>query len=268
MTLAADFAWDCLNDQRYEEALDIFERLLDLEVSAVPDDFDFLGLEELNGENITNLDLTRLALSVLYADYQLTKPEERAESLYSYFIYSIFRDIHVEDILRMGREELDGLDRFWEDWIALLETKAEQTATRLLREAALYYGGTEGLARIAARNFHSHPSIACSVMEEYQKIHAYQEMLRFAETAMKEMGAGTGGRGEIAQKAAFAASCENMPEETRRYCCEAFCDLYDVKTFLRTGLNLFLLYLYQGKMPAKAIGAIPSGRWRLIFPVC
>ena len=151
MTLAADFAWDCLNDQRYEEALDIFERLLDLEVSAVPDDFDFLGLEELNGENITNLDLTRLALSVLYADYQLTKPEERAESLYSYFIYSIFRDIHVEDILRMGREELDGLDRFWEDWIALLETKAEQTATRLLREAALYYGGTEGLARIAAR---------------------------------------------------------------------------------------------------------------------
>ena len=87
MTLAADFAWDCLNDQRYEEALDIFERLLDLEVSAVPDVFDFLGLEELNGENITNLDMTRLALSVLYADYQLTKPEERAESLYSYIPY-------------------------------------------------------------------------------------------------------------------------------------------------------------------------------------
>ncbi len=87
VTLAADFAWDCLNDQRYEEALDIFERLLDLEVSAVPDDFDFLGLKELNGENITNLDMIRLALSVLYADYQLTKPEERAESLYSYIPY-------------------------------------------------------------------------------------------------------------------------------------------------------------------------------------
>lgn len=321
LTIAAEFAQDCLNDRRYEEAFDIFEGLLNLNVTAETDDEDIsLDLEELNEEDITDMDLTKLALSVLYADYQLRKPEERAEGLYLYFDYSIFKDIHVEDMFRMGREELTEQDRFWEDWISLLETKTGTASSRLLQEAALYYGGTEGLTKIAERSFHSHPSMGLSVMNEYQQSHSYEEMLNFAEKAMKELEKGSRIRGEIAQEAAFAASCMNRLEETREYCYEAFYGLANVRSYLRLfgetemaqrygakanaeirthrvkaesqfedyalafyagdfentkircgdpeislgwtgkftrmGLSLFLLYLYEGKKPGKAIAAI------------
>ena len=308
---------------RYSEALAVLDQLLEINVTAMTDaDPMILGVEDLNAEKITDFDLDELALNTLYAAYQVKKPEERAADLYTYFTRSVFRDVHVEDVLGMGREELKDLDRFWNDWIALLETKSGYRESRLLKEAAFYYGGNEGLERVARRNFKNHPSLSLAVMEEYQKNHSYEKMLQFGDDALKEIDKDLKIRGSIAEKTAFAASCEAKQEDVRRYCYEAFCsnkdmrsylrlfgekemaDIYGKKadediryakirsestfennvllfyagnfkkikekcknpsnslgwtgTFIRTGIKLFLLYLYEGLKPEKAVNAIAA----------
>lgn len=42
---------------------------------------------------------------MLYTAYQIGRP---AEKIYSYFQYDFFWDIHVQDMLSVGREELWG----------------------------------------------------------------------------------------------------------------------------------------------------------------
>ena len=323
LTFAANFAGDCIKDMRYSEALAVLDQLLEINVTAMTGaDSVILDLEDLDAEKITNFDLGKLALSTLYAAYQVKKPEERAADLYTYFTRSVFRDVHMEDILGMGREELKDLDRFWNDWIALLETKSGYKESRLLREAALYYGGSEGLEQVARRSFKRHPSISLAVMEEYQKNHSYEKMLQFGDVALREIDKDLKIRGSIAEKAAFAASCKAKQEDVRRYCYEAFCSNKDMRsylrlfgekemadtygqkadediefakiksestfennvlqfyagnfkkikekcknppnslgwtgTFIRTGIELFLIYLYEGLKPGKAVNAIAA----------
>lgn len=321
LTFAADFAEDCIKDKRYKEALAVLEQILEINVTAMTEmDPITLDLIDLNEEGIINFNLTRFALNILYAKYQISAPEKRAADLYTYFTYSVFRDIHMEDILERGREELKGLDRFWNDWISLLETKQGNTESRLLREAAFCYGGEDGLAQVARRNFKTHPSISLAVMEEYQKSHSYEEMLDFAPKALEEIDRNLKIRGQIAEKAALAASYEERRDDVRRFCYEAFCSNKDVRSylrlfgeremadtygnkadediksakiksanqyennslqfyagefkrikekcknppnslgwtgkFIRTGINLFLVYLYEGIKPGKAVNAI------------
>ena len=77
-------------------------------------------------------DLKQLALLTLYADYQVQEPENRAEDIYLYFSMYTFQKLHIQDMLCAGREELEGTEQFWEDWIALLETKIGEAESRLL----------------------------------------------------------------------------------------------------------------------------------------
>ncbi len=54
-----------------------------------------------------------------------------------------FRDLHLEDMLQVGREELAETARFWEDWITLLKNEEGDVEARLLQEAVFVSGGVE-----------------------------------------------------------------------------------------------------------------------------
>ena len=41
-------------------------------------------------------------------------PEERAQALYDYFSISFFLNISLENMLSLGKEELENLPKFWE----------------------------------------------------------------------------------------------------------------------------------------------------------
>lgn len=57
----------------------------------------------------------------------------RAEDLHLYFSFPAFRKLQIEDMFYVGRENLTGTEKFWEDWIALLKTKSGDTEGRLLK---------------------------------------------------------------------------------------------------------------------------------------
>ena len=152
------FAQDCVYDRKYQEANYIYEWLWEMSVNADSEyESDPVDLEQLSEKKIIHTDPEQLALLALYADYQVQEPEKRAEDIYLYFSIYTFRKLHIQDMFCIGREELDGTEQFWKDWIALLQTKNGEAESRLLQEAVLYQEGIAGLVKMADKNCDVHP---------------------------------------------------------------------------------------------------------------
>ena len=233
---AAKFAHDCVNDCRYEEALSVFELIMDTQISVEDEDggdsFE-LSLEEMVEEKLAGVNLKVLALNVLYSEYQLQPADKRASELYLYFAYPYYRDIHIEDIFPIGREELKDTDMFLQSWIDFLMQQSGETAARLLREGILYYKGADGLVEMARQGYREHPSVYLAALLEYEKIHDYEKMKETGKEALERLDRDLKICGEIALKTAQASSCVNDREFMRKCWYEAFYSNSTISNYLR-----------------------------------
>lgn len=230
------FAEDCVNDRRYQEANEIYEWLWEMSVFT-SDEYDecedSVELETLEENNIIHTDMKHLALLTLYVDYQALPVKKRAEDMYLYFSYSTFAKLHVEDMFQVGREELEDTEQFWKDWIMLLKEKNGDTEARLLKEAVLYCEGIDGLYEMAKENVSIHPSLYLSVMEQYESGHRYEKIEEVGENALSKIDVNLKIRSKIALKTAFAASCLGHEEKMMKFCWESFVSDSTVKNYLR-----------------------------------
>jgi hypothetical protein len=124
------------------------------------------------------ISLKELALNVLYSEYRLQPMDKRPEILYEYFQYPYFKDIHIEDIFSVGREELTDTDAFLQSWIDYLMLQNGEPSTRLLKEVALYLYGSDGLVEIARKCYTKHPSTYLDALLEYEKEHGFEKMIK------------------------------------------------------------------------------------------
>lgn len=141
-----------------------------------------------------------------------------AEKMVQNFSYSTFTKLHVEEMLHVGREELEDTEQFWKDWIALLKEKNGDTEARLLKEAILYCEGIDGLYKMAKENVSVHPSLYLAVLEQYDRGHLYDEIEKVGENALSNIDVNLTIRSEIALKTAFASSCLNHEEKMMQFC--------------------------------------------------
>lgn len=227
------FAKDCVDDRKYEEANFIYEWLWQMFVSTDNEFGESAELELLVEKEILHTDLKQLALLTLYADYQVLEADKRAEDIYLYLAYYTFQNLHIEDMFYVGRENLTGTEQFLKDWIALLKTKSGDVEGRLLREAILYHEGTEGLVKMADENCQIHPSLYLAAMEECDKTHDYGKIEKIGERALEKIDDRLIIRSETALKAAYASSCLMHEEAVMRFCWEAFRSDSTVRNFLR-----------------------------------
>lgn len=230
------FAHDCMNDCRYEEAAMIFKIVMDIQVRVEDQSWDDsfeLNLEEMVHEGLLPIDLKTLALEVLYTNYQLQPANNRASHLYSLFSYPYFRDIHIEDILSFGREELQETDVFFKSWIDYLMQQKGEMAARLLKEAILYDKGAEGLLEIARKGYQKHPALYLAAMLEYEKIHDYDKMKEIGKEALEKLSPDLKLRGEIALKTAQASSLVHDDTFMKKCWYEAFLSHSTVANYLR-----------------------------------
>lgn len=228
------FAQECVNDRRYQQANDIYEWLWEMSVSTDPEyECDPVDLELLSEKKIIHADLEQLALLTLYVDYQIQKPENRAEDIYLYFSIYTFRKLHIQDMFCVGREELDGTEQFWEDWVALLQMKSGEAESRLLQEAVLYQEGIDGLVKMADKNCDVHPSLYLTAMQEYNNKHNYLQIEKIGDRAIEKIDSKLKIRSKIALMAAYAASCLGHAEKQMQFCWECFRSDSTVRNFLR-----------------------------------
>lgn len=156
-----------------------------------------------------------------------------AEKMVQNFSYSTFTKLHVEEMLHVGREELEDTEQFWKDWIALLKEKNGDTEARLLKEAILYCEGIDGLYKMAKENVSVHPSLYLAVLEQYDRGHLYDEIEKVGENALSNIDVNLTIRSEIALKTAFASSCLNHEEKMMQFCWESFVSNSTVRNYLR-----------------------------------
>lgn len=250
ITSVIQFAKDCVDDRRYEEANFIYEWLWEMCVCVNSEcDSEPADLEVLAENGIIRTDLKQLALLALYADYQAQDAENRAEDLYLYFKISSFRELHIEDMFHVGRENLTGTEQFWKDWIELLKTKSGDMEGRLLQEAVLYMEGARGLLKIADENSRTHPSLYLAAMKECEKTHDYSQIEEIGERAAEKINSRLVVRGEAALKAAYASSCLMHTEKMMWFCWECFRSDPTDRNFLRLfGMEeMAKLYGMRGK---------------------
>lgn len=233
---AVIFAHDCMNDCRYEEAVTVFKLVMETQITAEDEyggDTIELSLEEMVDEKLVGINLKVLALDVLYSNYQSQMPDQRARVLYSYFTYPYFKDISIEDIFSVGREELTDTDEFFQSWIDFLMQQSGEVAARLLKEGLLYYKGTDGLLEMARKGYKGHPSVYLAVLLEYEKTHDYEKMKEIGKEALNKLDPNLRIRGEIAMKTAQASCCINDSEFMRKCWYEAFYSNSTIPNYLR-----------------------------------
>lgn len=234
LEMAIQFAKDCVEDRRYQEAQSIYGWLWEMTVDASSEyDCEPVDLETLAENGILHADLKQLALLTLYAAYQVQEPAGRAEELYLYFSHPAFHQLHIEDMFHVGRENLEETGQFLEDWIALLLEKTGDSSDRLLQDAVLYYEGLEGLANRAATHGAAHPALYLAAMREYEKNHDYLHMEETGKQAVERIDPGLAIRSVVALKAAYAASCLAHTDEVYQFCWEGFRSKPTARNFLR-----------------------------------
>ena len=238
-----------MNDCRYEEAVAIFNLVMDTQIFVEDecggDSFE-LSLEEMVDEKLVGVNLKVLALDVLYSSYQFQTATQRASVLYSYFTYPYFKEVHIEDIFSIGREELRDTDIFLQSWIDFLMQQSGEVAVRLLKEGLLYYKGTEGLLEMARKGYKEHPSVYLAALLEYEKTHDYEKMKEVGKEALDRVGSDLKIRGEIAIKAAQASHCVNDSEFMRKCWYEAFYSNSTMPNYLRLFVDQVVIKEYKG----------------------
>lgn len=250
---ALSFADKCISGYRYEEALSIMELIMDLQVEIEnewDDEFN-LDLEELVNEKIIEVRLEKFALKVLYCNYKIQHKDNRAESSYLYFSYPYFKDIHIEDIFNIGKEELNDTDYFWNNWIEVLMTKAGDVALRLLKEAILYHKGEEGLLIQARLGYNIHPSLYLFVVELYEKKYDYINMMKIGEEALGKIDRNMIIRSEIALKTSLAAYFLEDEMLMQKYWYEAYDSNSTVVNYLRLFTSNNAINIYKDSAEEK-----------------
>lgn len=236
MMFIIDFAKDCVNDGRYQEADTIYQWLWGISVCTYSEyngEDEPIDLEVIAENGIIHIDMNQLALLTLYASYQNVKKHERAEVIYSYLSYNTFEKLHIEDMFNAGRETLKDAEKFWEDWINLLKTKNGDLEARLLKEALMYCDGIESLVKMADENVAIHPSLYLAVITEYNTMHMYAEIEEIAEKALKNIDENLLIRGKIALNAALASDYLQHKENVMHFCWECFRSNSTVENCLR-----------------------------------
>lgn len=200
------FVQHCVNDGFYKEARELFDFMMDTEV-WVDNEWDAFGMDlnELEDKGLVSVDLNDLALNVLYAVYQVTQPEDRAEEIYDYFSIQFFTDIRLEGMLGLGKEELAGLPEFWDSWIKLLTAEKGDLQARLLKEAVLHARGAQGMPAAARLACETHPSLYVEALESFEAQHDYGRQLEAGREALEKIGKQYVVRGEAALLTAEAA---------------------------------------------------------------
>lgn len=228
---AFQLAENLLFQKQYKESQKLNNRLLNL-IFFVSDrdtgDWNELDFEEVIDEIWTNFNYERIILNLMYATYQITKGKDRAESLYEYLRWNQGKNIKIEDIFRIGPEELKDIDIFMGEWISFLTDTDSDRSAELLLEACLYKG-IDYLCEIARTECMKHPVLFKYACQELLNQNRDTECEKLGLEAIEALPENLVVRGEIADLIAKAAINLNHHDMVNR--------CYEVAFYSESTLN-------------------------------
>lgn len=202
-------AEDLLFQKEYKESSILNGRLLNMSFYILDRDteeWDELDLEEAIDEIPITFDYRQVILNIMYAIYQDSKGKNRAENLCRYLTRDKCKNIKIEDIFRIGPEELKDIYSFMEEWISFLILMDGDRAGELLLEACLYQGGIIRLCETAKNEYLQHPILFKYACEYLLNENKYSDCEKLGLEAITVLSENLIIRGEIADLTAKAAT--------------------------------------------------------------
>lgn len=176
-----------------------------LTIDSDTEEYNDLELEDLVDQHIVSLNLKQIALNLMYATYQVSRGEERADLLHRYFSWNMSTDVKIDEIFTIGPEELLGTDSFMEEWIAFLKKMDGDRAADRLTEACVYHGGNDLLIEMAREVWERHPILYQYACENHLHAHNVSDCEQLGLEAIRVLPKKLIVRGKIADLAAKAA---------------------------------------------------------------
>ncbi len=254
---AANLLLQSVNDKCYETAVDLFALLSEAEVLVADQGDNFtLSLGEMIEEHLASIDQEELAQHVLYAVYQSTELDKRAERFYEYCTQPFFRKVRLEQILSLGSEELKGLPEFWDAWIDLLIHREGDTAGEFLRQAVLFQKDEDEMTETAQKAAKMHPSLYLAVLEYLESRQKSERQLQVGKEALEKIDKSCRLRSQAALYTTEAALKAGDKKTAEMCWIEAFESHSTPVNYLRIAANIEEPASYRERA-AQVINALP-----------
>ena len=221
--------------KNYKDALNLYEKLCDLNISIIEltsEEDEEVDLNYLIQTDILDVDLKKITSNYIYSKYMMADSKKRPKKIYISFCDAIY-NIKLEDVMTVGPEKLPELEEFLSNFIMFLKKQDGVVASRLLREAVVYAEGSEGLSKIADELYDKFPECyvdLCNLLYEDRKD---DQVIESATRGIEKINKNLIIRADIAEIMIKSAERANNKEMMFKGIKVAFESGVDVNNFLR-----------------------------------
>lgn len=143
--------------KQYEKADLLLSDLEKMEIFYINDEIGDCGhlcLDDLNYHDLIEIDIKEFYLACLYCAMKLDKSPE---IIFNYYYSYGKTDLHIDDILSYGPEEIENSKSLIKKICEYLLCRSGNQATQFLIEGALYLGNQDELLNYARKAYQEHP---------------------------------------------------------------------------------------------------------------
>lgn len=216
----------------FKEAVKAFNLLIGMEVCCDEySDYDSVCFETLFEKGLISVERKEFYTCYAYCCLMHYNGRIRLEELYRVMTYYC-SGLTLEYVINAGAEKLVDEVKFFDEWIAFLEKKDAEPASKLLRDAVKQSGGIDGLAEFVRESDVRYPEAYVDLCELYMDMGEYEKAVSAARDGLDKLDAGLRTRSKVADLLLIAA--EKLSDSDLQQCAkiEGFISSPDLEHYI------------------------------------
>ena len=236
VALAIRLLHEALDQEEYEKGAGLAQRLSELTVQVSGDYEDAMDIRDLVSYDLLDFSLEQAVKEAVYLAYMGTREPKCTEAMLMIMDNFAYYSISLEDILRMGSEEID-LSALLPSWMEELAKRPEIKADSLLKEAQDMLRDKSDILNYASRYAESHPILYQNILQKGLDDSTPEEMTQIGLQGMNEIPVNRKARSEVSLLTAKYALKTDNRQIAENCWLEAFRSSPTVVNYLRLRLQ-------------------------------
>lgn len=264
---ACAFLYECVDNEAYVTGSETAEILLELEIFVTGEYADCvdepLSLSEMAEKRLVKIDMKKVLLCALYAEYRASELKDRPNALYWIFSSYTSYGLTLEQLMQQG-DGLPEFDQFLTAWISYLGIQTGRRSQKLLNEAMELADDDHCLLENARRYADQHPGL----YEKYIKSQMREtsasreaELYAVGQEALQRIDKKYVVRSRIALLMLRMAMDLNREAEQDDCMLEAFRSDSTAANYMRVRLTCHDASKYLGKLSGICRGFYMENKW-------
>ena len=233
---AFEILHECLDHEAYAKGAELAQKLSEVEVQVDGEYSEYtgetMGIYDLYCYDLLDIDYSRCITEAACLAYTGAAEGEKAAAVLRVLNNFQTTEVRLEDILQMGRKEID-LNTILPEWTAELGKRQTAYADKLLVEAQSMIQDEETVLNNASRYAENHPVLYKAYLESNRGAADVKKMKEVGTRALQEVPVGKNEREQIALMTAEYALMDSDENTAENCWMEAFRTVHSVENYLR-----------------------------------